>query len=198
MYENKLTNAKCKQKQHYRCTGLPTYQIRMFLTKKYRSFVCINCIPVSEELQIIVSRQEEGIVKSIEIKFSKTKSKSRKSNLQEESRTALLDARFSNLEKKVKEIVYQADNKKFEEVGHHIKVGFASVAERDDVLGKLHNLKNNDHYFRVDIIEDLTEDERKIVKKKHGSNEQKKRTTKSLKTRPRCGNCEEHQIQDFI
>ena len=69
----------------------------MFITKKYRSFVCINCIPVSEELQIIVSCQEEGIigrlrrnvkvcestVKSIKIKLSKTKSKSRKSNLQE-------------------------------------------------------------------------------------------------------------------
>ena len=95
--EKKLTCAKCKQKQHYYCTGLPTYQIRMFITKKYRSFVCINCIPVSEELQIIVSRQEEGIighlrrdvkvcestVKSIKIKLSKTKSKSRKSNLQE-------------------------------------------------------------------------------------------------------------------
>ena len=45
-----------------------------------------------------------------------------------------------------------------------LKVGFASVAERDDVLGKLHKLKNKDHYLRVNITEDLTEDEGKIVK----------------------------------
>ena len=31
--ENKLTCAKCKQKQHYYCTGLPTYQISI---KVYR------------------------------------------------------------------------------------------------------------------------------------------------------------------
>ena len=85
----------------------------MFLTKKYRKCVCINCIPVSWELQIILSRQEESIidrlrrdvkacesesesiVKSIENKLSKTKSKLRKSNLRDYN-----DAKFSNLEKK--------------------------------------------------------------------------------------------------
>ena len=53
--ENKLTCVKCKQDQHYRCTGLPAYQIRMFMTKKYRSFVCVNCVPVTDELKEIVA-----------------------------------------------------------------------------------------------------------------------------------------------
>ena len=45
-----------------------------------------------------------------------------------------------------------------------LKVGFASVAERDDVLGKLHELKNKNHYLRINITEDFIEDKRIIVK----------------------------------
>ena len=63
--ENKLTCAKCKEKQHYRCTGLPVYQIWMFLTPRYRSFVCVSCVPVTEELSDIVAYQEESIVEHL-------------------------------------------------------------------------------------------------------------------------------------
>ena len=70
---------------------------------------------------------------------------------------------------------------------------------RDDVLGKLHKLENKDHYLRINITdEDLTDDERKIVKTWLKRENQKEITTKSLKTRPPCGDCEENQIWDFI
>ena len=35
------------------------------MTKKYRSFVCFNCVPVKEELKEIVTYQEENIVDRI-------------------------------------------------------------------------------------------------------------------------------------
>ena len=46
----KLECAECKRHVHYRCTRLPDYQIQLFLTKKYRKYVCENCIEVPEYL----------------------------------------------------------------------------------------------------------------------------------------------------
>ena len=63
--ENKLKCVRCRKEQHFRCTGLPAYQVQMFLTKRYRSFVCVNCVSVSEELTGIVAYQEETIVGSL-------------------------------------------------------------------------------------------------------------------------------------
>ena len=72
MYENDLywwwrrkKVDMCKEKQYYRCTRLPAYQIRMFLTPRYRSFVCAGCIPVTKELSDIVKHQEESIVERL-------------------------------------------------------------------------------------------------------------------------------------
>ena len=73
-----------------------------------------------------------------------------------------------------------------------LKVGFASVAERDDVLGKLHKLKNKDHYLRINITEDLTEDERTWFERA------KEKNNKEPQAGPPCGDCEENQIRDFI
>ena len=41
--------------------------------------------------------------------------------------------------------------------------GVSDVVEIDDVLGKLHMLKDNGKYKKVNITEDLTKDERNIV-----------------------------------
>ena len=46
----KLECVECKRHVHYRCTRLPDYQIQLFLTKKYRKYVCENCIEVPEYL----------------------------------------------------------------------------------------------------------------------------------------------------
>ena len=45
-----LTCRKCKTKWHYSCTGLPPYQIALFLSSGYRKFVCERCDNVLEEL----------------------------------------------------------------------------------------------------------------------------------------------------
>ena len=67
-----------------------------------------------------------------------------------------------------------------------LKVGFESVAERDNVLGKLHKLKNKNHYLRINITEDFIEDKRIIVK------------TWLKRAKEKCGDCEDNQIRDFI
>ena len=39
-----LTCLKCKEPQHFSCSGLPDYQITLFMTKGYRNFVCKLCV----------------------------------------------------------------------------------------------------------------------------------------------------------
>ena len=45
-----------------------------------------------------------------------------------------------------------------------LKVQFSDVVERDDVLGMIYKLKDNDKYKKVNITEDLTKNKRNIVK----------------------------------
>ena len=47
---------QCKRLIHYRCTGLPLYQIHQFLTKKYRNYVCVSCTQVPQHLKTIIPR----------------------------------------------------------------------------------------------------------------------------------------------
>ena len=46
-------DTKCKRSVHFLCTNLPIYQLRLFFTKNYRGFICVNCVQVSEEFQEI-------------------------------------------------------------------------------------------------------------------------------------------------
>ena len=45
-----------------------------------------------------------------------------------------------------------------------LKVEFSDVVERDDILGKLHKLKDNSKKKKINITEYLAKDERNIVK----------------------------------
>ena len=63
-YENdrKIKCVKCKRLVHFVCTKLPLYQLRLFFTRNYRSFVCENCVEIPEEFRTNYSNQEESIV----------------------------------------------------------------------------------------------------------------------------------------
>ena len=52
--KNKLKCDKCDKIFHFRCTGLPTFQIHHFLTKGYRKFVCDSCTKVPENLKAVI------------------------------------------------------------------------------------------------------------------------------------------------
>ena len=51
---NKLKCDKCDKFFHYRCTGLPVFQIHHFLCKGYRKFICESCTKVTENLKTII------------------------------------------------------------------------------------------------------------------------------------------------
>ena len=67
----------CEKLFHFRCTGLPIFQIQHFLyTKNYRKFTCESCTKVAEHLKTIIptppqpnpSRQVTDLLKSIKEK----------------------------------------------------------------------------------------------------------------------------------
>ena len=53
---------KCKRAVHYLCTKLPMYQLRLFFTKNYRGYICINCVKVPDEFQETFKKQEENLI----------------------------------------------------------------------------------------------------------------------------------------
>ena len=48
--------------------------------------------------------------------------------------------------------------------GNPFKIEFRNAVERDNILEKLHKLKNNEKYKRINITEDLTSLERNTDK----------------------------------
>ena len=45
----------CKRSVHYRCSGLPLFQIQHFLhTKNYRKYVCEGCTKISDHLKTVI------------------------------------------------------------------------------------------------------------------------------------------------
>ena len=57
----KLECAICLRHVHYRCTQLPVFQIQLFLTKKYRKFMCGNCVQVPDYLKEILPKPEKQV-----------------------------------------------------------------------------------------------------------------------------------------
>lgn len=60
--KRKITCSKCKRGVHLVCTKLPLYQIKLFFTKNYRGYICINCVNIPEELQQSFNEQEESLI----------------------------------------------------------------------------------------------------------------------------------------
>ena len=61
--ENKIVSGKCKRAVRFVCTKLPTYQLKLFYTKNYRGYICVNCVKVPDEFQQLFNKQEERFVK---------------------------------------------------------------------------------------------------------------------------------------
>ena len=76
-----LTCGKCKTKWQYSCTGLPPYQIALFLSSGYRKFVCERCANVPEELKfqctklfLNTNKETQKLRNELESKFQVIKS----------------------------------------------------------------------------------------------------------------------------
>ena len=63
--EGMIKCSKCKRAVHFRCTKLPFYQLRLFFTKSYRTYVCVNCGTVPEEFQKFCQNQEENLFEQL-------------------------------------------------------------------------------------------------------------------------------------
>ena len=59
--DQKIKCGKCKRSVHFACTNLPIYQLRLFFTKNYRSYICANCVYVPPEFQERFNNQREMI-----------------------------------------------------------------------------------------------------------------------------------------
>ena len=57
--DEKKIVSKCKTAVHFVCTKLPTYQLKLFYTKNYRGYICVNCVKVPDELQQLFNKEEE-------------------------------------------------------------------------------------------------------------------------------------------
>ena len=51
MTKERLKCSKCKRAVHFTCKKLPLYQLRLFFTKSYRAYVCVNCVTMPKEFQ---------------------------------------------------------------------------------------------------------------------------------------------------
>lgn len=52
----RLPCTRCKRNVHYKCSRIPAYVLQMLVEKKYRHFVCINCMDVSKEIADIMDK----------------------------------------------------------------------------------------------------------------------------------------------
>ena len=60
--DKKIKCTKCKRSVHFLCTNLPIYQLQMLFTKNYRGFICVNCVKVPEEFQVIFKNQDRTMI----------------------------------------------------------------------------------------------------------------------------------------
>ena len=60
--DRKIKCSKCKRSVHFICKNLPMYQLRLFHTKNYQGFNCVNCIELPDEFREMVKTQGESMV----------------------------------------------------------------------------------------------------------------------------------------
>ena len=126
---------KCKRAVHYLCTKLPMYQLRLFFTKNYRGYICINCVKVPDEFQETFKKQEENLIEQYKrevsaceniIKIQKENEnklingikklhKQNKKEDQEKDLLKLMENKFEEFENKIKQALvkgsFQEGNK---------------------------------------------------------------------------------------
>jgi len=175
---------KCQRTLHYACTGLPPYQLNMFLNKGYRKYVCITCCSPAKELGRKVHNQVERIkscthsYKEIESCESiiKVKNESEKSlntmikDLQARYQeyikdknqvTNLIQSQFSTLETKLTSKIEETLNNKTAKIQTATeprKKSFAEATKNNDQL----SVNSMKQLLREEKIDEQIEDQRKL------------------------------------
>ena len=113
---------KCKRAVHYLCTKLPMYQLRLFFTKNYRGYICINCVKVPDEFQETFKKQEENLIEQYKREVSACENIIK---IQKENENKLING-IKNLHKQNKKEDQEKDllklmENKFEEFENKIK-----------------------------------------------------------------------------
>ena len=176
---------KCLRTLHYACTGLPTYQLQMFMTKGYRKYVCIDCCLIAKDLNKKVHEQAERIQsrthsrKEIEACESiiklKNENEKKLSNVVKELQTRcqeyikdkncvtnLIETQFSALETKLTTKIEETMNTKFHGTNQksNQKRSFAEITKTNNQL----NIPNIKKLLRSEKVEDIMEEQRKQLK----------------------------------
>ena len=104
----------CKREVHYRCTGLPLYQIYQFTTKNYRNFICKTCTQVPEHLNNVIPRPPAP-VETQEISILRTTVKQTQLEVDTLAETnRLLQGKIKELTVAIKKIGIQRNKDKVE------------------------------------------------------------------------------------
>ena len=157
--DKKITCTKCKRSVHFLCTNLPIYQLRLFFTKNYRGFICVNCVQVPEEFQEIFKNQDQTMIDKYKrevnaceniimiqrenesklingIKKMKEKQNKKESQEKEKDLVNLIENKFIELEDRIKESIKNSiKTNEVNEKKNDEKSSFANiVADKKTIL----------------------------------------------------------------
>ena len=177
----KIQCQKCQRMLHFACTGLPPYQLNMFLNKGYRKFLCITCCSPAKELGRKIHEQAERInscthsykeieacegiiqVKSENEKRLSTVVKDLQARCQEYLKdknyvTDQIERQFSVLESKLTAKIEETMNSKIQlETATESKKSFAEATKPSHQL----NIDEMKQLLRREKVEEQIEDQRK-------------------------------------
>ena len=196
----KIKCVKCKREVHYVCTNLPLYQLRLFFTKNYRSFVCVNCVEIPEDFKTTYNNQEETILNHYkrEIKACENiimvqkenenklingiRKMKQKQNEKDEHLKNTMENKFDEFEKKIKEIIKDEIKSNIDSKNNQHKIdqksSFASIVknvnQENILIPKFRKL------LQEEKIQDIEEERQKDIRKSnliiHGIKECEERT----------------------
>lgn len=153
---NKLECSECEKSFHYRCTGLPVFQIHHFLhTKKYKKFICESCTLVADHLNTVIpspppedpGKQVHDLMKTIKEKQLEVDTLAKTNRMLQSEIKELMskntDIQVSLNKEKAKHVTLQNKSKE-------LKNGIAEKVEKIESLEK--SLKNNTN---IDSLTDI-------------------------------------------
>ena len=107
MHTRHMECSQCERCFHYRCTGLPVYQIQHFMTRGYRKFVCKKCTAIPDYLKELFDNEvptttaPHSAVLSSRIPLSQKTTVMQVIAESNRKLAAKVNERFKDLEKKV-------------------------------------------------------------------------------------------------
>lgn len=142
--DRKIKCTKCKRLVHFACTNLPIYQLRLFFTKGYRGFICVNCVEVPEEFMEKFEKQEQSIAATLKREIQACESIIM---VQRENESKILNGYKQMKEKARKEgqenSEYASMVEKINQLENTIKDGFEKVLEINPVRDMQGEVKNS-------------------------------------------------------